>query len=53
MAIDFTFSPEVEQARVRIREFLHDTVKVRYDEMSANKEAKREDWSGLIKDLRK
>ena len=27
MAIDFTFSPEVEQARSGIREFLHNTVK--------------------------
>ena len=43
MSIDFTFSPEVEQARISIRGFLHDTVKARYDQLSANKEAQRED----------
>ncbi len=52
MAIDFTFSPEVEQARAGIREFLHNTVKARYDVLSANKAARREDWSELIKGLR-
>ena len=53
MAIDFTFSAEVEQARAGIREFLHNTVKVRYDALSANTSARREDWSDLIKELRK
>jgi acyl-CoA dehydrogenase len=52
MAIDFTFSPEVEQARARIREFLQDTVKTRMREMRDNPDAKREDWSKLIKSLR-
>jgi len=53
VAIDFTFSPEVEQARAGIREFLHNTVKARYTALSADKFAKREDWSDLIKELRK
>ena len=52
MAIDFTFSPEVEQARARIREFLQDTVKTRMREMRDNPDATREDWSKLIKSLR-
>ncbi len=52
MSIDFTFSPEVEQARTHIREFLHHTVKARYAQLSANKDAQREDWSELIKELR-
>ncbi|MDG2272532.1 MAG: acyl-CoA dehydrogenase family protein, partial [Halioglobus sp.] len=52
MSIDFTFSPEVEQARISIRGFLHDTVKTRYDQLSADKDAERQDWSDLIKELR-
>ena len=52
MAIDFTFSPEVEQARINVRDFLHNTVKPRYKALSKNKEAQREDWSELIKELR-
>ncbi len=52
MAIDFTFSPAVEEARSGIRAFLHDTVKTRYAQLSANKAATRDDWSTLIKALR-
>lgn len=52
MAIDFSFSPEVEQARERIRGFLHDTVKARYKELTDNEEASGEDWRALIKELR-
>ena len=53
MAIDFTFSPEVDQARQRIRDFLHGRVKVEFAELRKNKEATRDDWSALIKGLRK
>ncbi|MGB1139346.1 MAG: acyl-CoA dehydrogenase family protein [Halioglobus sp.] len=52
MAIDFTFGPEVEQARESIRGFLTSTVKARYKELSENKEATRKDWEALIKSLR-
>jgi len=53
MAIDFTFSPAVEQARFGIRNFLVDTVKPQYKALSANKQATRDDWSALIKTLRR
>ncbi len=52
MAIDFTFSPEVDQARHRIRDFLHGRVKPEFAAMDKNKKASREDWSALIKGLR-
>jgi len=52
MAIDFTFGPEVEQARAGIRDFLVNTVKVRFGEMRARESATRDDWSSLIKGLR-
>ena len=52
MAIDFTFGPEVEQARKSIADFMRDTVKVRYRELKENQDAGREDWSAAIKALR-
>ncbi|MFK7977459.1 MAG: acyl-CoA dehydrogenase family protein [Halioglobus sp.] len=52
MAIDFTFSEEVDAARASIRAFLHDTVKARYKELSANPDATKDDWTALIKGLR-
>jgi acyl-CoA dehydrogenase len=52
MAIDFTFSPEVEQARQRIRAFMHDTVKAQYRALREDTSATREDWTALVKGLR-
>ncbi|MAT95321.1 MAG: acyl-CoA dehydrogenase [Halioglobus sp.] len=52
MAIDFSFGPEVEQARESIRQFMRDTVKPRYRELADNKGATRDDWSAAIKALR-
>jgi acyl-CoA dehydrogenase len=52
MAIDFSFGPEVEQARESIRRFLHDTVKARYKVLTDNPDASGEDWRALIKELR-
>ena len=52
MAIDFTFGPEVEQARESIRGFLDNTVRARYKELSEDKNASRKDWEALIKSLR-
>ncbi len=52
MAIDFTFGPEVEQARKSIADFMRDTVKPRYRELKENQEAGREDWRAAIKALR-
>lgn len=52
MAIDFTFSEDVERARAGIREFLNSTVKPQLSQMNKNKDATREDWSALIKELR-
>jgi len=53
MAIDFTFGEEVDEARLRIRGFLHDTVKARFKTLKADESATRDDWSALIKGLRK
>lgn len=53
MAIDFSFSEEVEQARAAIRDFMHNTVKVRFKDLKENKEATGDDWRELIKSLRK
>jgi len=52
MAIDFTFGPEVDEARQKIRGFLRDTVKVRYKELSENKDSTEKDWRRAIKALR-
>ncbi|MCR9103926.1 MAG: acyl-CoA dehydrogenase family protein [Gammaproteobacteria bacterium] len=52
MAIDFTFSEEVEQARSRIREFMRDTVKARYKTLSENAQTSESDWRAAIKALR-
>jgi acyl-CoA dehydrogenase len=52
MAIDFTFPPEVENARQMIREFLHGEVKPAFTEMQQQEDASREDWSKLVKALR-
>lgn len=53
MAIDFTFGAEVDEARARIRGFLHDTVKARYRELKEDGTATKDDWSAAIKGLRK
>ena len=52
MAIDFTFSPEVENARQMIREFLNGVVKPAFVELQQQEDATREDWSKLVKALR-
>jgi acyl-CoA dehydrogenase len=52
VAIDFTFSEDVERARAGIREFLTLTVKPQLSQLNKNKDATREDWSELIKALR-
>lgn len=52
MTIDFTFSQEVEDARLLMRQFLHDTVKKEFAALRNKKDATREDWSKLVKDLR-
>lgn len=52
MPIDFTFSQEVEDARLLMREFLHNTVKKQYAALQEKEDATRDDWSKLIKDLR-
>ncbi|MCB1646774.1 MAG: acyl-CoA dehydrogenase family protein, partial [Pseudomonadales bacterium] len=52
MAIDFTFSQEVEDARLLMREFLNNVVKKEFGALRNKKDASREDWSVLIKDLR-
>ncbi|MEP0201943.1 MAG: acyl-CoA dehydrogenase family protein [Halioglobus sp.] len=52
MAIDFTFPPEVDAARLRVREFLHEKVKPAFKAMRENEDASRKDWSALIKQLR-
>ena len=51
MAIDFSFGPEVEQARESIRGFMRDTVKARYRELGAAK-ADEKGWRAAIKELR-
>ncbi|GAB5451969.1 MAG: acyl-CoA dehydrogenase family protein [Halioglobus sp.] len=52
MAIDFSFSEEVEQARASIRTFMRDTVKARYRELSEADDSTEKDWRGMIKSLR-
>ncbi|MCX2976729.1 acyl-CoA dehydrogenase family protein [Candidatus Marimicrobium litorale] len=52
MAIDFTFSPEVEQARQSVRDFMTNTVKARFRELRDQEDVSRDDWSALIKSLR-
>ncbi|MEX2326277.1 MAG: acyl-CoA dehydrogenase family protein, partial [Pseudomonadales bacterium] len=52
MTIDFTFSQEVEDARLMMREFLHNTVKKEFAALRGKEGATRDDWSKLIKDLR-
>ena len=52
MPIDFTFSQEVEDARLMMREFLHGTVKVEIDALRDKEGATRDEWSETIKGLR-
>ena len=52
MAIDFTFSEEVEDARLLVRQFMADVVKPKVAELSSAK-ASRDDWRAAIGDLRK
>ncbi|MDC0361421.1 acyl-CoA dehydrogenase family protein [Halioglobus sp.] len=52
MAIDFTFSPEVEQARQSVRDFMTNTVKARFRDLRDQEDVSRDDWSALIKSLR-
>lgn len=52
MAIDFTFSAEVEQARQSVRDFMTNTVKARFRELRIQEDVSRDDWSALIKSLR-
>ena len=52
MTIDFTFSQEVEDARLLMRQFLHDTVKKEFAALRNKQGASRDDWSELVKDLR-
>ncbi len=52
MPIDFSFSQEVEDARLMMRAFLHETVKPAFAALQADKDAERADWSALVKSLR-
>ena len=52
MPIDFSFSQEVEDARLMMRGFLQDTVKPAFAALQADKDAQRADWSALVKSLR-
>ncbi len=52
MAIDFTFAPEVENARQKVREFLNSQVKPAFADLQAKEDASRDDWSKLVKGLR-
>ncbi|HKI73457.1 MAG TPA: acyl-CoA dehydrogenase family protein [Pseudomonadales bacterium] len=52
MAIDFTFSQEVEDARQMMREFLHNTVAREFRALREKGDATRDDWSKLVSELR-
>ena len=52
MPIDFSFSQEVEDARLMMRGFLQDTVKPAFAALQADKDAQRADWSALVMSLR-
>lgn len=52
MPIDFSFGQDVEDARQMVRDFLHNTVQKEFDAMNQKKDARREDWSTMIKGLR-
>lgn len=52
MAIDFTFDQEVEDARQMMRNFLHENVRKEFAALRAKKEATREDWGKLVRELR-
>ena len=51
MAIDFTFSQEVEDARLIVRKFMHDVVREGVAELQAKK-ATREQWQEKIEAMR-
>ena len=52
MAIDFTFSPEIEQVRLKVRQFMDDEVRPA-EEKAAASEDDRGAWFTAIIDLRK
>ena len=52
MAIDFTFSQEVEDARQMMRGFLQNTVRKEFQALRSREDATRDDWGKLIRDLR-
>ena len=52
MAIDFSFSPEVDSARQMIREFLNNVVKKEFEALQQQEGTSRDDWRKLVKDLR-
>ncbi|TML42628.1 MAG: acyl-CoA dehydrogenase [Actinobacteria bacterium] len=52
MAIDFTFSPEIEQVRLKVRQFMDDEVRPA-EEKAAASEDDRGAWLTAIIDLRK
>ena len=51
MAIDFTFSPAVENARLIVRKFMHDVVKEGVEQLQA-KQATPEQWRAVIESMR-
>jgi acyl-CoA dehydrogenase len=52
VAIDFTFSQEVEDARQMMRDFLQNTVRKEFQALRSRKDATRDDWARLVSDLR-
>jgi len=52
VTIDFTFSQEVEDARLMMRDFLQNTVKKEFAALRSKEGATRDDWSKLVSDLR-
>lgn len=53
MAIDFRFDQEVEDARQMMRQFFNDNVKKEFAALREDENATRDDWSALVKDLRR
>jgi acyl-CoA dehydrogenase len=51
MAIDFTFSEDVENARLVVRQFMHDVARPRMSELRS-KRAGRDEWGKAIRELR-
>ncbi len=52
MAIDFTFPPEVEEAREMTRKFMHGVVRPRFAQLRAEGKEGRDGWRDAINELR-